>query len=143
MAHHQSTVNARCTMPTFVRDNPYIHLQSDRTGRLVKVLQAREGDPMPETGESDCGLFCFDTAALFEALSAARDLPRMRGALTGEWNLLPLLELLDDGPGQLNCVRVDDVIQTVGINTAADGERIRQYWNASLKTRRENNIKYH
>ena len=137
MALQQSRLNARCTMPTFVRDNPYIHFHCDQTGRLVKVLQAREGDPMPNVGEADCGLFCFDTVFLFKALSVARALPQMYGAVTREWNLLPVLELLDDGPGALTCVRVRDVIETVGINTAADGELMEQYWNVLRKNRRQ------
>ena len=72
---------------------PYIHLERDADGRIVRVLHRREGDAMPDAGESDMGLF-----ALSPHARPARCCPRTRatveiGAATGERNFLPFIPL--------------------------------------------------
>ena len=37
-------------------ENPYIHFERDGEGRILRVLQRREGDAMPAVGESDIGI---------------------------------------------------------------------------------------
>src|SRR5262249_19560366 len=54
---------ALATVPTVQRECPYIHFARDAQGRILEVLQAREGDPMPSHGESDAGVFLFRTRA--------------------------------------------------------------------------------
>ena len=66
------------TCPTVMRDRPYIHFERDARGRIVALLQAREGDHMPERGESDTGFFCFRTAVLVRLLGELRAAPRDR-----------------------------------------------------------------
>src|SRR5262249_46132327 len=48
---------APIVMPVAFKKNPYIHLERDANGRIVRVLHRREGDKMPDVGESDAGLF--------------------------------------------------------------------------------------
>jgi bifunctional N-acetylglucosamine-1-phosphate-uridyltransferase/glucosamine-1-phosphate-acetyltransferase GlmU-like protein len=135
MKNHEERPNAACTFPTFVRSDPYIHFQCDSQGKLEKVLQVREGDSPPPFGESDCGLFCFETKLLFEGLQLAKTLPRMYGANTGEWNLLPLLEILDLEATSLTAVRVHNVSETIGVNSSADARQMEKCWNDSRTDR--------
>lgn len=44
-------------LPTCRGANPYVHFERDSGGRITRVLHRREGDPMPDVGESDTGLF--------------------------------------------------------------------------------------
>jgi hypothetical protein len=75
--------DAAVVMPTVRRSAPYIHLQRDGANRITGILHRREGDSMPDVGESDMGLFALPSA------SFANLLPRYaeevtRGATTGE-----------------------------------------------------------
>ena len=60
---HQGPLHPDLTCPTVLRDHPYIHFERDTEGCISALRQAREGDPMPERGESDTGFFCFRTAS--------------------------------------------------------------------------------
>jgi bifunctional UDP-N-acetylglucosamine pyrophosphorylase/glucosamine-1-phosphate N-acetyltransferase len=125
MRAHVLRSNALLTLPTVLRSNPYIHFERDPSGRLKSVLQAREGDTLPEIGESDCGVFLFETRALFEALESVHSSSSLvRGTATREFNLLPILPLFDRAPGNVCSVRVHGLEQTMGVNTVHDAEAI-------------------
>jgi bifunctional UDP-N-acetylglucosamine pyrophosphorylase/glucosamine-1-phosphate N-acetyltransferase len=77
-------------MPTVIREHPYIHLDRDRSGRITRVLHRREGDRMPQTGESDIGVFALSPFAYNELLPEyAREVEV--GGATGERNFLPFI----------------------------------------------------
>lgn len=122
MRVHAIRPNAWATCPTVMRERPYIHFERRSDGTLDRILQAREGDTMPQSGESDCGLFLFRTQQLFQGLEEVQRSPGLWGRQTQEFNLLPILPLLDQGPGNVCCVRIEDADQSVGINTVADAE---------------------
>jgi len=44
-------------VPIIRKKQPYIHFDMDDSGRICRVLQRREGDEMPETGNNDMGFF--------------------------------------------------------------------------------------
>src|SRR4051812_19598236 len=52
-----ASTGASAALPTVRRADPYIHFDRDASGRLSALRQRREGDAMPEVGESDMGLF--------------------------------------------------------------------------------------
>ena len=89
----QGPLKPDMTVPTVMREKPYIHFDRDAQGRIRQLLQAREGDVMPPVGESDTGFFCFRTEALRQLLSKLRERPQDSGALTREFNLLPAIPL--------------------------------------------------
>ena len=63
-------------LPTCRGESPYIHFARDGSGRIDRVLHRREGDPMPDAGESDAGLFALSLGAYLELLpefAAARE----------------------------------------------------------------------
>jgi len=107
------------TCPTVLRANPYIHFDRDAAGRLVGLRQAREGDAMPATGESDTGFFCFEAAALRRLLGRLRAESGGVGTATREFNLLPVIPLAAEHEVVLT-PRVMRLEETVGVNTRED-----------------------
>ena len=59
-------------MPTVRRRAPYIHLQRDGANRITGILHRREGDSMPDVGESDMGLFALPSASFARSPAALR-----------------------------------------------------------------------
>jgi bifunctional N-acetylglucosamine-1-phosphate-uridyltransferase/glucosamine-1-phosphate-acetyltransferase GlmU-like protein len=112
---------AEAVVPTAWRDQPYIHLERDGEGRIARVLQAREGEVMPERGESDTGLFVFRTGSMRQALEEARG--HGQGAKTGEENFLPVLSRVETV-----CARIAHATESLGVNTRADAERLEEYF---------------
>jgi bifunctional UDP-N-acetylglucosamine pyrophosphorylase / glucosamine-1-phosphate N-acetyltransferase len=112
-------------LPTAAREDPYIHLQRDRSGRIVRVLHRREGDAMPKTGESDMGLFAMSSGAYREVLPRyAQDVEV--GASTGERNFLPFIPWLAR-THTVTTFPCEDPMESVGINTPEELARVEEY----------------
>jgi bifunctional UDP-N-acetylglucosamine pyrophosphorylase/glucosamine-1-phosphate N-acetyltransferase len=118
-----------CVCPTVIHPNPYIHFERDGQGRLLRILQRREGDPMPEIGESDSGVFFFDTQALKRALPQLLGSNQYAGRATGEVNFLPILTILDEC-GSLLCPRIMSEDECVGVNSSEDATFIERILSA-------------
>lgn len=116
----QGPLNPDMICPTVFRHNPYIHFERDEQGRLARLLQAREGDPMPEYGESDTGFFLFRAEPLRRCLGELRGAADGKGAATGEFNLLPVIPLAARSGMRVLTPHLMRLEETVGINSAAD-----------------------
>jgi bifunctional UDP-N-acetylglucosamine pyrophosphorylase/glucosamine-1-phosphate N-acetyltransferase len=120
---HQGPTTPEATCPTLLRAHPYIHFERNESGKVINVLQAREGDAMPERGESDSGVFLFRTEVL------RRDLPRLLssaaciGKQTGELNFLPIFPMLES----LITLPIMTEPESVGVNSRADAEYLERY----------------
>lgn len=123
MLAHEKRPSAKLTLPTVIQDEPYIQFVRDAHGKLLRVLQRREGEISDPQGETDCGLFLFDTERLFQVLAAGRQSQLAMGKSTGEFNLLPLLPLFEAGPASVATVRVAEPEETLGVNTPEDALR--------------------
>jgi bifunctional N-acetylglucosamine-1-phosphate-uridyltransferase/glucosamine-1-phosphate-acetyltransferase GlmU-like protein len=104
--------------PTVAQRPPYIHFARDPAGRIAGVLQRREGDAMPDVGESDMGLFSLSREACL------RDLPRFSteaaiGRGTAERNFLPFIPWLA-ARGGVQTIAATDPREAEGINTPED-----------------------
>jgi bifunctional UDP-N-acetylglucosamine pyrophosphorylase/glucosamine-1-phosphate N-acetyltransferase len=117
---HEGRAGAMLTLPTIERRSPYVQVERDREYRIVRILQAREGEITESIGENDCGFFLFNTEALFSKLNEARSYRLGLGAKTNEFNLLPILPLFEQGAGSVVTVRIHDESETLGINTVED-----------------------
>ena len=110
---------AALAFPVVETSPPYIHF--DRVdGRVRGVRQRREGDAMPDAGESDMGLFSLSmdaVAALPEYAAAAAS-----GARTGERNFLPFIPWLA-ARQRVVTIAAADPIEALGINTPDDLRR--------------------
>jgi bifunctional UDP-N-acetylglucosamine pyrophosphorylase / glucosamine-1-phosphate N-acetyltransferase len=110
------------TVPTAMRDKPYIHFERDSSNRVIRVLQAREGDTMPATGESDCGVFFFRSIALRRLLAELQRNGAGMGGRTGEFNFLPALPLAGRLAGSLLTPRIMTEEESIGVNSRQDAE---------------------
>jgi bifunctional UDP-N-acetylglucosamine pyrophosphorylase/glucosamine-1-phosphate N-acetyltransferase len=109
-------------MPTCRIEYPYVHLQRDSTGRIVHVLHRREGDEMPESGESDAGVFDLSLEAFTEWLPAYAAAPSI-GARTGERNFVPFVADVA-ARGTLVTVPCTAPEEAIGINTPDELARL-------------------
>ena len=112
-------------MPTMMQTPPYIHLERDANGRIVRVLHQREGDAMPATGESDIGLFALSATAYFDRLPAYSHEVEV-GRSTGERNFLPFIPWLARAE-TVTTFPAEDPMEAVGINTPQDLVLVEQY----------------
>ncbi len=116
MRLHQGIAQPPAVCPTLWRDRPYIHFERGESGRLVRILQAREGDRMPERGESDSGVFIFRTETLRQYLPRLLASAECSGSQTGELNFLPIFPMLDG----LITAPIMTEAESVGVNSPAD-----------------------
>jgi dolichol-phosphate mannosyltransferase len=124
-ARSDQHATAGIVMPVVRRSNPYIHLDRDERGRIVRVLHRREGDQMPLVGESDAGLFSLSREAFLERLPEyAREVAV--GHATGERNLLPFLPWLS-ARAEVVTFPATDEIEAVGVNTPEELADIEAY----------------
>jgi bifunctional N-acetylglucosamine-1-phosphate-uridyltransferase/glucosamine-1-phosphate-acetyltransferase GlmU-like protein len=117
--------SAALALPTCTRRDPYIHLARDPDGRIVRVLHRREGDAMPEEGETDAGLFSLSRTAYFDQLPQfAAGVIAPDGAATRERNFLPFIPWLQQraAPSARNVhtFACESWIESVGVNAPAD-----------------------
>lgn len=120
-----SAGNAAMVVATIERFDPYIHFERDSEARICRVLHAREGDTMPERGESDMGLFAVSAHAYFELLPryAEEDVP---ASATGERNFLPFIAWLRD-QGEVLTISGHDPMESMGINTLEELARVETF----------------
>jgi len=122
---HQGCAEPDVTCPTVFREHPYIHFERDAHNRIIGVRQGREGDPLPDHGESDTGFFCFRTVFLRRLLRElrARSDP---GKLTGEFNFLPVI-LLAARRGSVLTPQIMQPEETVGVNSKEEVAMIEKF----------------
>jgi bifunctional N-acetylglucosamine-1-phosphate-uridyltransferase/glucosamine-1-phosphate-acetyltransferase GlmU-like protein len=112
-------------MPTVRRRHPYIHLARDSNGRITRILHLREGDEMPEEGESDMGLFALSRRAFEEGLTRyAREADVGLG--TGERNFLPFIPWLAER-ATVATFPCTNAMEALGVNTPED-LRVMEGW---------------
>jgi bifunctional UDP-N-acetylglucosamine pyrophosphorylase / glucosamine-1-phosphate N-acetyltransferase len=109
---------ASLVLPTLMVDNPYIHFERDTAGLIVRVRQRREGDAMPDRGETDMGLFDLSLDTYMDDLSAYSH-ATSPDAGTGERNFLPFIPWLA-ARKPVETVAGGSRIETVGVNTRAE-----------------------
>jgi len=120
-----ATPDVPLAVPTVARRHPYIHLRRDSGGRIDAVLHRREGDVMPETGESDMGLFALSRHAYLDLLpSYALDVSI--GGATGERNFLPFIAWAS-ARGQVVTFPATDEMESVGVNTPDELHAVERY----------------
>jgi HAD superfamily hydrolase (TIGR01509 family) len=123
---HQGPLHPDLTCPTVLRSNPYIHFERDAQGSICGLLQKREGDVMPEHGESDTGFFCFETGALRRLLEQLRSSKQGSGNATREFNLLPMIPLAA-AQGKVLTPRQMVLEETMGINSSQDAVAVEAF----------------
>jgi CTP:molybdopterin cytidylyltransferase MocA len=111
------------TVPLARVDAPYVHYEFDANGRLVAVLQRREGDKLPDTGQADCGCFVVSPPRLFPVLRRLRSSNLLEGPLSHEQNFLQALPFLAREAPVVG-VAGASLADTIGLNSPADLTRL-------------------
>jgi bifunctional UDP-N-acetylglucosamine pyrophosphorylase / glucosamine-1-phosphate N-acetyltransferase len=106
---------AAMTLPTVATPDPYIHFERDASGRIVRLLQRREGDTLPATGESDMGLFALSRATFVGDLQEYAE-GVTEGTVTGERNFLPFVPWLA-ARRTVRTIPCSDPRERIGVNT--------------------------
>jgi bifunctional UDP-N-acetylglucosamine pyrophosphorylase/glucosamine-1-phosphate N-acetyltransferase len=114
--------DAAMVMPSIVKSEPYIHLVRDEAGKIIDLLHRREGDHLPDPGESDMGLFSVSRSAYLELLPRFAD-EVVIGHATRERNFLPFIPWVA-GKARVVTFPALHVIESVGINDATDLRRV-------------------
>ncbi len=116
---------APLVLPTVTRHAPYIHLERDRAGRVVRVRHRREGDSLPDPAESDMGLFSLSREAYLRWLPMyAAEVEH--GQRTGERNFLPFIPWLAARVPVDTFPAVDEM-ESVGVNTPEERAQVERY----------------
>jgi bifunctional N-acetylglucosamine-1-phosphate-uridyltransferase/glucosamine-1-phosphate-acetyltransferase GlmU-like protein len=124
MSHERASVPA--IFPTARQEPPYIHLERDADGRITDILHRREGDTMPQVGESDMGLFSLSTDAYFNLLPEfGRE--TARAPSTRERNFLPFMPWLVHRGHVVVTFPSTHELEATGINTPEDRHRLESY----------------
>jgi bifunctional UDP-N-acetylglucosamine pyrophosphorylase / glucosamine-1-phosphate N-acetyltransferase len=116
---------AALVIPTVRRREPYIHLERGGGGRILRVLHRREGDSMPEVGESDMGLFALSAAAYFDLLPQYEGSVAV-GHLTSERNFLPFISWAAVRHDVVTFPSVDEE-EAIGVNTPEELAIVERY----------------
>lgn len=111
---------------------PYVHLERDANGRITAVRHRREGDAMPEVGESDAGLFDLSKESYLRALPVYAGNPQI-GRRTGERNFVPFVAWMA-ARGRVATIPCTLPEEAVGINTPAELERIAAHLRGRART---------
>jgi bifunctional UDP-N-acetylglucosamine pyrophosphorylase/glucosamine-1-phosphate N-acetyltransferase len=109
---------ADVALPTVVVTHPYTLLVRGPGGEVQDIRHRREGDALPDRGESEMGVFGLSARAAFEWLPEfARQARAAEG--TGERNFLPFLPWTTRR-ASLDTFACDDPMEARGINTPED-----------------------
>jgi bifunctional UDP-N-acetylglucosamine pyrophosphorylase/glucosamine-1-phosphate N-acetyltransferase len=119
---------AALIFPTVSKTEPYIHIARDDQGKIIDILHQREGDVLPELGESDMGLFCISLEAYLELLGEFA-CEVAKGAVTQERNFLSFIPWLQKR-ARVRTFPACHEIESVGINTSADLRLVEDYLRA-------------
>jgi bifunctional UDP-N-acetylglucosamine pyrophosphorylase/glucosamine-1-phosphate N-acetyltransferase len=122
----QQRTDASAILPTARQVPPYIHLERDTSGRITAICQRREGDDMPEVGESDMGLFSLSPDAYFNLLPKFSS-EATQAAATREKNFLPFLPWLVKRGHSVVTFPSTHEMEAVGVNTPDDRRRLEAY----------------
>jgi bifunctional UDP-N-acetylglucosamine pyrophosphorylase / glucosamine-1-phosphate N-acetyltransferase len=114
-------------LPTCRRAAPYVHFDRDG-GRITRVRHRREGDPLPEVGEADAGLFDLSLRAFLDDLPAYAAAPEI-GARTGERNFVPFVSWMS-ARGPVATVACSEPEEADGVNTPEELERVEAHLRA-------------
>ncbi len=132
--------DAKVSFPLIEKKNPYVHYQIESTGRFSRVLEKREGVPLPLVGQSDCGVFAFNTRCLREVYDGVMKQGIVLSRGTKEWNFLPMLPSFETGDNSVNVYELRTLEETIGINDINDVSMIEEHFKSSETSVKENGI---
>jgi len=119
-ALHESRSGSVLTLPTVIRERPYVLIERSPDNKIKRIRQSRESAMDSAVGENDCGLFMFSREPLFATLRRAKARGTGLGTSTGEFDLVKLLPSFEGAPNAVLSVRLKDATESLGVNTPDD-----------------------
>lgn len=116
-------------LPIVSVQDPYACLCLSGKGRIIQILQKREGDKLPAKGFKDTGFFIFDTQYLKEIVNDLNCRRNCIGRVTKEYDLLRTLPYFEDMGRGIRTIRVHDPLEGQDINTPEDKEWVERILN--------------
>ena len=110
--------NSGMVLPVVEKEQPYIHFMRNKNNKIIRVLQQREGDKMPDVGENDCGLFAMTADVFLNELKTYSE-TIIKGDGTGERNFLPFIPWYHAN-GNIRSFRVENHLESIGVNDQSD-----------------------
>lgn len=120
-----SKAQAAATVLTAQMPNPagYGRVIRDSSGRVMKIVEHKDASPAElAVKEVNTGIYCFERAALFEALARLNC-----NNAQGEYYLTDVIDILTRRKAAVYAVTADDCQETLGINSRvqlAEAEKI-------------------
>ncbi len=114
--HHAQ--KASLSLPTLLRKEPYIHLERDEEGNIIKVLRKRFNNTLPEYGENDAGVFVIQGTLLFSALETMLPLFKERKLTSSDgFDFLDIIPFLAGQGKKVVTASCIQEYETIGMNT--------------------------
>lgn len=113
LEHHKKT-NAKATILTAEADDPsgYGRIVRNKEGLVEKIVEHKDASESERLiKEINTGTYCFDNAALFEALKLVTN-----DNAQGEYYLPDVIEILKEKGETVSAYRTDSFEETIGIN---------------------------
>ena len=110
--------NAACTILTIRMENPtgYGRVVRAGAGSFVKIVEQKDAsDEERQIREVNAGIYCFESAKLFEALERVQP-----GNSQGEYYLTDVPGILRDAQEKVTLHQHHDAREVAGVNTRAD-----------------------
>lgn len=120
-----SKAHAAATILTAQMPDPagYGRVIRDSSGRVMKIVEHKDASPAElAVNEVNTGIYCFERAALFEALAGLNC-----NNAQGEYYLTDVIDILTRRKAAVYAVTADDYQETLGINSRvqlAEAEKI-------------------
>lgn len=110
--------------PSVLKRKPYIYIERNKQGKVIDVKERREGDIVPDFGETDTGVFLFNKQKIFSVMKNNKE--SLRGKITQEINFLPVISELVKAGFEVEGYRIATEAETVGFNTLNDIKKARE-----------------
>ncbi len=107
--------------PSVLRYKPYIYIERDQRGRITDVRERREGDMVPDFGETDTGVFFFNKEKVFSVMRDNTE--NLRGKITQEINFIPVISELTRKGFEVGGYQIASQTESIGFNTFSDIEK--------------------
>ena len=134
--HSKLSTTVHLTLPSILIKEPYINIVRDSNNSIKYIHQKREGEVKTDFGETDCGVFLFKTKELFKKLLLEEKNILNYGAITNEFNLIPIIKNFDNNNGSLVTVRLNNQQEILGINNFDDVINYKNIVNGNNKNKK-------
>lgn len=114
--------------PSVFRHEPYVYIERDQRGRITGVRERREGDVVPDFGETDIGVFLFNKQKVFSVMRDNTE--NLRGKITQEINFTPVISELTRNGFEVGGYQIASQTESIGFNTFSDIEKARRAGNS-------------